>query len=191
MTPPGPRPALVALVLTLQPVSAAFNPVITLVERWAGAIGWAETAALVGAQLVGGVLGSVLANLTFELPAVSIAQHARSGPGVWLGEVVATFGLVLVVFGALRSGRQERVAYAVGGYIAAAYWFTSSTSFANPAVTLAPMFSDSFAGIAPASVLPFLGMQLAGGLVAAPLLRVLYPATAPPPPGARTTGAAA
>src|SRR5204863_6394993 len=120
-------------------------------------------------QLVGGCAGAVLANLMFELDAVSIASTERTGGGVWLGEVVATLGLVLVIFGCLRSQRIETVAYAVGGYIAAAYWFTSSTSFANPAVTIARMLSDTFAGIAPSSVPMFVAMQLVGGAIAAVL----------------------
>jgi glycerol uptake facilitator-like aquaporin len=166
---------LVALIIALQPVSAAFNPIVTLVERWLGSIGWAETGTLIAAQMLGGTLGTVLANLMFELPAVSLAATQRTGPGLWLAEVVATAGLVLVIFGAARSGRKEMIAVAVGAYITAAYWFTSSTSFANPAVTVARMFSDTFAGIAPASVLPFLAMQLVGGLLAAVLIRLLYP----------------
>jgi arsenate reductase len=109
---------------------------------------------------------------------VSISTHDRSSPGLWLGEVVATVGLVLVIFGTIRSGRTDAVAYAVGGYITAAYWFTSSTSFANPAVTVARMFSDTFAGVAPTSVLPFIAMQLAGGVLATVLIRLLYPRAA-------------
>jgi glycerol uptake facilitator-like aquaporin len=111
----------------------------------------------------------------FDLPAVSIAAHERSGFGMWLGEVVATLGLVLVIFGVVRSGRDQLVAFAVGGYITAAYWFTSSTSFANPAVTVSRMFSDTFTGIAPSSVAMFVGMQLVGGALAYGLVRVLYP----------------
>ncbi len=168
---------LVALILALQPVSASFNPVVTLVEGALGRIPLALMAPLVGAQIVGGVLGAVLANLMFELDAVSIASTERSGSGLWLGEVVATLGLVLVVFGSLRTGRPEAVAFAVGGYIAAAYWFTSSTSFANPAVTLARMLSDTFAGIAPSSVPMFLLMQVVGGALALALVRLLYPPT--------------
>lgn len=167
--------ALVALILALQPVSAAFNPVVTLAERALGAVTTAEAASSILAQMVGGILGAVLANLMFELPAVELATTDRLGSGIWLGEIVATAGLVLVVFGAVRSGRAETVAYAVGGYIAAAYWFTSSTSFANPAVTVARMFSDSFAGIAPGSVLPFLLTQLLGGGLGLGLVLVLYP----------------
>lgn len=166
---------LVALIIALQPVSAAFNPVVTLVERWLGVIGWGEAGVLVAAQMIGGTLGTVLANLMFGLPAVSVSAQQRTGPGLWLAEVVATAGLVLVIFGAARSGRKEMIAVAVGAYITAAYWFTSSTSFANPAVAVARMFSDTFAGIAPASVLPFLAMQLAGGILAAGLLLLLYP----------------
>ena len=170
--------ALVALILALQPVSAAFNPVVTLVERVLGALSSADAGALVGAQLVGGVVGAVVANLMFGLDAVSIASRDRSSGGLWLGEVVATFGLLLVIFGTVRSGRGQAVAFAVGGYITAAYWFTSSTSFANPAVTVARMFSDTFAGIAPASVPMFVLMQLVGGALGLALIKFLYPDTA-------------
>jgi glycerol uptake facilitator-like aquaporin len=173
--------ALTALILALQPVSASFNPVVTLVERFLGLVDTATAAAMVSAQLVGGVLGAVLANLMFERDAVSVAATERGGGGVLVAEVVATFGLVLVIFGSLRSSRHETVALAVGAYIAAAYFFTSSTSFANPAVTVARMLSDTFAGIAPASVLPFVAMQVLGGAVAAGAVLLLYPAirTAP------------
>ena len=155
---------LVALILALQPVSASFNPVVTLVERALGLLGTRTAAVLVAAQVVGGVLGAVLANLMFDLDAVAFSTQERTGGGLWLGEVVATLGLVLLVVGCLRGDRPETVAYVVGGYIAAAYWFTSSTSFANPAVTVARMFSDTFAGIAPASAPMFVLMQLLGGL---------------------------
>ena len=167
--------ALTALILALQPVSAAFNPVVTLVERLLGAIGTAETAVLIGVQLAGGIVGCLLANVMFDLHVVTISTHNRSTGGHWVGEVVATLGLLLVIFGAARTGRSHLVAFAVGGYITAAYWFTSSTSFANPAVTVARMFSNSFAGIAPASVLPFVAMQLLGGLLACAVIRLLYP----------------
>jgi glycerol uptake facilitator-like aquaporin len=165
---------LVALILALQPVSASFNPVVTLVERALGLVGTREAAALVGAQVAGGATGAVLANLMFDLDAVSLSSHERSGGGLWLGELVATIGLVVLVFGSLRSGRAESVALVVGGYIAAAYWFTSSTSFANPAVTVARMLSDTFAGIAPASVPMFVLMQLVGGALALGLVRFLF-----------------
>jgi len=167
--------ALAALILALQPVSAAFNPIVTLVERAMGAIGMREAAALVAVQVAGGILGAVVANLMFGLDAVSLSTHRRTGHGVWLGELVATLGLLVVIFGTVRAGRSDRVAFAVGGYILAAYWFTSSTSFANPAVTIARMFSDTFAGIAPASVLVFVMMQLLGGLLGFALIRGLYP----------------
>ncbi|MBV9821079.1 MAG: aquaporin [Actinobacteria bacterium] len=169
--------ALVALILALQPVSAGFNPVVTVLERVLGTISTRDATALVLAQFAGGFLGAVLANLMFDRAAVSLAGHHRSGGGLWLGEVVATIGLLLVVFGTLRSGRSDRVAYAVGGYITAAYWFTSSTSFANPAVTVSRMFSDTFAGIAPSSAPGFVLAQLAGGLLGYGLIRALYPAT--------------
>ncbi|RHW27512.1 aquaporin family protein [Nocardioides immobilis] len=171
--------ALVALILALQPVSAAFNPVVTLVERALGVVDTRDAAALIAGQLVGGSVGAVLANLMFELDAVSIASTERTGAGLWLGEVVATVGLVLVIFGSMRSGRTDTVAYAVGGYITAGYWFTSSTSFANPAVTVARMFSDTFAGIAPSSVAMFVAMQLVGGAIAVGLVRLLYPTADP------------
>ena len=173
--------ALVALILALQPVSAAFNPVVTLVERALGRLGNAETALLVVAQLAGGIAGAVLANLMFDLDAVSISGHDRSGGGILLAEAIATFGLVLLVFGSLRAGRGDTVAFTVGGYIAAAYWFTSSTSFANPAVTVARMLSDTFAGIAPASVPAFVALQFVGGALALVAVRFLYPATAGTP----------
>lgn len=177
--------ALVALILALQPVSAAFNPVVTLVERALGLIATRDAAALIAGQLVGGSVGAVLANLMFELDAVSIASTDRTGAGLWLGEVVATVGLVLVIFGSMRSGRTDTVAYAVGGYITAAYWFTSSTSFANPAVTVARTFSDTFAGIAPSSVAMFVAMQLVGGAIAIGLVRLLYPTADPVPEESR------
>jgi glycerol uptake facilitator-like aquaporin len=167
--------ALVALILALQPVSAAFNPIVTLVERAFGAIGSRTAVVLILAQVVGGVVGAVLANLMFGLSAVSISTQVRSSGGLWLGEVVATLGLVLVIFGTIRSGRSASVAFAVGAYITAAYWFTSSTSFANPAVTIARMFSDTFAGIAPASAPLFVVMQLVGGVAAFGLIELLYP----------------
>ena len=166
---------LVALILALQPISASFNPVVTLVERLVGRVSTGTAAALVGAQVVGGVLGSVVANLMFDLDAVSLSGHDRVGSGQLLGEVVATLGLVVVVFGSLRSARVETVAFAVGGYIAAAYWFTSSTSFANPAVTLARSLTDTFAGIAPGSVAPYVVVQLLGGAAGAVLVLVLHP----------------
>jgi glycerol uptake facilitator-like aquaporin len=165
--------ALTALILALQPVSAAFNPVVTLVERAFGLVTSLDVLVLVGAQIVGACVGAVVANLMFGLDAVSRSTTDRTGGGLLLGEVVATFGLLIVIFGTLRSGRAENVAFAVGGYITAAYFFTSSTSFANPAVTLARTLSDTFAGIAPAAVPMFVLMQLLGGALALGLLLLL------------------
>ena len=160
---------LVALILCFQSVSAAFNPVVTLVGVLRGEVTVRDAVPLVVAQVAGAVAGSVVANLMFELSAVTISQHDRSGSALWLGEVVATFGLVLVI---LRSTTAQ-VPYAVGAWIAAAYWFTSSTSFANPAVSIGRIFSDTFAGIAPASVPMFVLMQLGGAVVATALVRFL------------------
>ncbi|MCH6471798.1 aquaporin [Sinomonas terrae] len=181
--------ALAALIVALQPVSASFNPVVTLVEKGLGLVDWRTAGALIVAQFVGGLLGTVVANLMFGLDAVALSSHARTGPGLWLGEVVATVGLLLVVFGTVRSGRADRVAFAVGGYIAAAYWFTSSTSFANPAVTLARTLTNTFAGIAPASAPWFVVSQLVGGALGFVLVRYLYPLVATPSSDA--SGAAA
>lgn len=166
---------LVALILALQPVSAAFNPVVSLIERFHGLIDTRTCLASVVAQMVGGVVGTVLANLMFDLDAVAISTKDRASSATFLAEVIATIGLMVVIFGAVRTGRTETIAYSVGGYIAAAYWFTSSTSFANPAVTVARMFSDTFAGIAPASAWPFIAAQLLGGVLAVGLISALYP----------------
>jgi glycerol uptake facilitator-like aquaporin len=170
--------ALVALILALQPVSASFNPVVTLVERLRGDLDSTTAAVLSAAQVGGGLVGVVLANLMFELDPVTVAQTERSSPSLWLAEVVATAGLVLVVFGSLRSASTANVAFAVGGYITAAYWFTSSTSFANPAVTVARTLSDTFAGIEPSSAAPFLLAQAAGGLLGWLGVRVLFTTSA-------------
>ncbi|SFC31573.1 Glycerol uptake facilitator (Major Intrinsic Protein Family) [Nocardioides terrae] len=170
---------LVALILALQPVSASFNPVVTLVELALKRVTTTDALVLVAAQVAGGALGSVVANLMFDLDAVGISTHHRRGEGPLIGEVVATVGLVVVVFGSLRSARIETVAIAVGGYIAAAYWFTSSTSFANPAVTLARTLTDTFAGIAPSSVPVFVLMQLIGGALGAGLVLLLHPESHP------------
>lgn len=166
---------LVALILALQPVSAAFNPIVTLIERAYGLVSTVEAAASIVAQIVGGIVGTLLANLMFNLSAFTISMHHRVNGGTFLAEVVATAGLIVIIFGAVRGGRSDRVAYAVGGYITAGYWFTSSTSFANPAVTVARMFSDTFAGIAPASVLPYIAAQFLGGGLALGLMAVLQP----------------
>jgi arsenate reductase len=168
--------ALVAIILALGPVSGAhLNPVITLTDRLFGGIGSAEACLYVLAQFTGAVVGAALANLMFALPALQVATKSRSGGGLWLGEVVATFGLVLVVFGTVRSGRSGAAPFAVGAYIAGAYWFTSSTSFANPAVTVARTLSDTFAGISPASAPAFITAQMLGMLIACATVLLLYP----------------
>ncbi|GAB2754500.1 channel transporter [Terrabacter sp. 28] len=166
---------LVALILALHPVSASFNPVVTVLERALGTLSTRTAVTLVAAQVVGGLIGAVVANLMFDLPAVAVSQHVRSGSGLWLGEVVATMGLVLVVFGTLRGADNSRVAYAVAAYITAAYWFTSSTSFANPAVTLARTVTDTFAGIAPSSAPAFVLAQLLGGALGLGAVALLHP----------------
>ena len=171
--------ALVALILAVGPVSGAhLNPVVSIVDAGFGGLRWREACAYVPAQLAGGALGSVIANVMFDLPAVSISTHGRLSGGHAVGEVVATFGLLLVVFGIVRAGRAATAPFAVGAYITGAYFFTSSTSFANPAVTVARTLSNSFAGIAPASVAGFVGAQLAGGALAMAVIHLLWPRVA-------------
>ena len=168
--------ALVAIILAVGPVSGAhLNPVVTMADRYCGGIDTGTALAYVGAQVAGGALGTVVANLMFDLPAVDWSSTDRSGGGLWLSEVVATFGLLLVVFGVVRSGRAAVAPFAVGAYIGGAYFFTSSTSFANPAVTLARTMTDTFAGIEPASVPAFVVAQLAGTVLAVAVVLVLYP----------------
>jgi glycerol uptake facilitator-like aquaporin len=166
--------ALVAIILALGPVSGAhLNPVVTLAERVAGGITNVEAGVYCGAQVAGA--GAILANLMFSLPAVELSTKARSSGALWLSEVVATFGLLLVILGVARSARPAAAPYAVAAYIGGAYFFTSSTSFANPAVTVARTLSDSFAGIAPASVPAFVTAQIAGAGLAIALARFLVP----------------
>jgi glycerol uptake facilitator-like aquaporin len=184
---------LTALILALGHVSAAFNPVVSIVDHVSGADREASTrqlVAVIAAQVAGGGAGAVVANLMFELPPVALASTTRTGTGVWLGEVVATGGLVLVIAGTSRTGRRETVALAVGGYIAGAYWFTSSTSFANPAVTLARTLSDTFAGVSPASVPGFLLAQAAGGALGYLLAGALFPRPVTHPVAASTPASA-
>jgi len=128
------------------------------------------------AQIVGACAGAVVANVMFGLDAVNVSQHIRSGGSLWLGELVATFGLLMVILGVVRSGRASVAPFAVGGYIAAAYWFTSSTAFANPAVTIGRTLSNTFAGIAPSSVPMFVVFQVLGALTAVLCARFLFPA---------------
>jgi glycerol uptake facilitator-like aquaporin len=168
--------ALVALIWMLGAVSGAhFNPAVTLVDRGFGAITTRDTGLYLVAQVLGGCLGAIVANVMFELPAIDWSTKDRSSAALWLSEVVATAGLVLVIHGCVRSGRANVVAVAVGVWIGGAYFFTSSTSFANPAVTIARTLSDTFAGIAPSSAPMFIVMQLAGAAVAYALIRFLYP----------------
>ena len=167
---------LVALILAFGSVSGAhFNPVVTLADRILGGTSSRDAGVYVIAQIAGACLGAMVANLMFELPAVDVSTHTRSSGGLWLGEAVAAFGLVLVILGVVRSGRSSVAAFAVGGYIVAAYWFTSSTSFANPAVTIARTLSNTFTGIAPASVPMFVVMQVLGALAAVALSFFLFP----------------
>lgn len=167
---------LVALILAFGAVSGAhFNPVVTLAERAFGGMTSREALAYTGAQVAGGCTGAVVANVMFELDPVNLSTHARATGALWFGEVVATFGLLTVVLGVVRSGRAATAPFAVAGYIAAAYWFTSSTSFANPAVTIGRTLSDSFAGIRWSSAPAFVGAQLAGAIAAIALARYLHP----------------
>jgi arsenate reductase len=167
---------LIALIVAFGSVSGAhFNPVVTLADRLFGGIATRDAAVYVGAQVAGGCAGAVIANLMFDLPAVTWSTHTRSSGAQWLGEVVATFGLLVVILGVVRAGRLAAAPFAVGGYIAAAYWFTSSTSFANPAVTVARTLTDTFAGIRPSSAPMFVAAQLAGAAAAIAVARFLFP----------------
>lgn len=167
---------LFAIILMIGAVSGAhLNPVVTLVDAALGGIGWMKAIAYLPAQVAGCVIGTVMANLMFGSSAIALSTHSRASGAHFLAEVVATFGLLLVIFGLERSGRQERTPSAVGAYIGAAYFFTSSTSFANPAITIGRMFSNSFAGIAPASTPVFIAAELVGAMVAVAAIRTLYP----------------
>lgn len=172
---------LAVIILLVGPVSGAhLNPVVSLADWWLGrrrgiGLPLIQVGAYAAAQVAGGVLGAILANLMFDLSAVRWSTHDRSSAHLLLGEVVATAGLVALVFALARSGRGALSAAAIAAYIGSAYFFTSSTSFANPAVTVARTFSDTFAGIAPASVLPFVLAQLVGGAVGVGIVLGLYP----------------
>jgi glycerol uptake facilitator-like aquaporin len=167
--------ALVALILTFGPISGAhLNPVVSIADAIEGGLAWGETPAYVLAQISGGVSGAILANAMFALPLVSASHRARSGPAQLLSEFVATFGLLCVIWGCSRS-RSSVVPFAVGAYITAAYWFAASTSFANPAVTIARSLSDTFSGIQILDVPLFVVAQFAGGIAATLLFRRLIP----------------
>lgn len=168
--------ALTAVILALGPVSGAhLNPAVTLADRAFRGLTNRETVGYVAAQVTGGIAGVVIANLMFDLPAITLSTTARSGSHLWLAEAVATVGLLLVIFGLVRSGKASVAAFAVGGYIAGAYYFTSSTSFANPAVTIARTLSDTFTGIAPASAPGFVVAQVIGVVIAVGFVGWLFP----------------
>jgi len=165
---------LIVLILIFGPLSGAhFNPAVTLAFAWQGELPWAIAALYIAAQIVGGIAGVWAAHLMFELPLWQSSLTVRTGAGQWFAEGVATFGLLLTIFGCVARA-PGAVPYAVGLYITSAYWFTASTSFANPAVTIARSLSDTFAGIAPADVLPFIAAQLAGAALAVTLSRWLW-----------------
>ena len=171
---------LFAIILMFGPVSGGhFNPVVSFVDAAFGGLSWRDATAYLPAQVAGCIGGAVLANLMFALPAVSISAKHRASPAHFLSEIIATLGLMLVILALVRSGRSQSAAAAVGAYIGAAYWFTSSTSFANPAITIGRMFSNTFAGIAPSSVPSFIGAQIVGGVLAVVVIKVLYPAITP------------
>ena len=167
---------LAVLILAFGSVSGAhFNPVITLVDRVFGGVTARQVAVYVPAQLTGGALGAVLANLMFDLSAISIATRERSSTGLWLAEALATFGLVVLIFALVRTPATSQIAFAVGAYITAAYWWSSSTSFANPMIDIARTLSNTFAGIAPASVPMFILMQLVGATAGLLVVWTLFP----------------
>jgi glycerol uptake facilitator-like aquaporin len=171
---------LFAIILMFGPVSGAhFNPVVSFADAAFGGLSWRDAAAYLPAQVAGCVLGAIGANLMFAGAAISMStKHRASGPHA-LSEVIATAGLVLIIFALARSGRLGSAPAAVGAYIGAAYWFTASTSFANPAITIGRMFSDTFAGIAPSSAPVFIAAQAGGGIAGVLIIRFLYPALTP------------
>jgi arsenate reductase len=171
---------LFTIILMVGPVSGGhFNPVVSFVDAAFGGLSWRTAAAYLPAQLGGCIGGAVVANLMFSKAALSISTHHRASGAHLLSEVVATFGLILVIFALVRSGRSRSAPAAVGAYIGAAYFFTSSTSFANPAITVGRMFSNTFAGIAPSSAPSFILAQVAGGVLAFAMIKVLYPGVTP------------
>jgi glycerol uptake facilitator-like aquaporin len=167
---------LFAIILMFGPVSGGhFNPVVSFVDAAFGGLSWRDAAAYLPVQAAGCTGGAMIANLMFALPAVSISTNHRATPGHFLSEIVATLGLMLVIFALARSGRPQATPAAVGAYIGAAYFFTSSTSFANPAIAVGRMFSDTFAGIAPSSVPSFIAAEIVGGALAIGVIKMLYP----------------
>jgi glycerol uptake facilitator-like aquaporin len=171
---------LFAIILMFGPVSGGhFNPVVSFVDAAFGGVSWRDAAAYLPAQVAGCITGAVAANLMFALPAVTLSAKSRVSGAHFLSEIIATLGLILVIFALARSGRARATPAAVGAYIGAAYFFTSSASFANPAITIGRMFSDTFAGIAPASAPSFIGAQVVGGVLAIVVVRTLYPGITP------------
>jgi glycerol uptake facilitator-like aquaporin len=171
---------LFAVILIFGALSGAhFNPVVTFVDAAFGGISWRDAAAYLPAQVGGCISGAIVANVMFSLKAVSISTHHRATGPHFLSEIIATVGLILVIFALARSGKTAYTPAAVGAYITAAYFFTSSTSFANPAITIGRMFSNTFAGIAPSSAPWFIGAQIVGGIAAVGLIRLLYPGITP------------
>ena len=166
---------LVAIISIFGTISADFNPAVTIGAWLLGHRPGRDVITLVVTQVVGGCAGTVVANLMFDLPWAEFSHKVRSGGDLWLAEVVATLGLLLVVFSLMRTGRSAPIPWVVGAYIGGAYYFTSSTSFANPAVTVARSLSDTFAGIEPSSAPMFIVMQIVGVGVAVALLRFLFP----------------
>jgi arsenate reductase len=167
---------LVALIYAFGPVSGAhFNPVVSIADAVLGDFAWRDVPVYAAAQSLGAIAGAVVANLMFDLRAVTWSTHVRASGHLWLAEVVATLGLVTVIFAVARSGRGHVAPVVVGAYIGGAYFFTSSTSFANPAVTIGRAFTDTFAGIKPSNVPAFAVAQLVGGALAIVLIRFLYP----------------
>ncbi len=167
---------LAAIIMMFGPVSGGhFNPVVSFVDAVFGGITWKDAGAYLPAQVAGCVLGAVVANVMFSRAAFELSTKHRASPAHFLSEIIATLGLLLVIFALARSGRSTSAPAAVGAYIGAAYFFTSSTSFANPAITVGRMFSNSFAGIAPSSAPSFIGAQVVGGILAVALIKVLYP----------------
>jgi len=169
--------ALLALILAFAPISGAhFNPVVSVAEAMDGGLPWADAMVYIVAQCSGGILGTICANAMFGLRLISLSRHVRSGPAQLLSEFVAAFGLLCIIWGCSGS---RLAAFAVAAYITAAYWFTASTSFANPAVSVARSLSDTFAGIRPKDVGPFILAQCAGGLGATAFFRWLVPKVTP------------
>jgi len=171
---------LFAIILMFGPVSGGhFTPVVSFVDAAFRGVSWRDAAAYLPAQVAGCIVGAIIANLMFALPAVSLSVNHRATAAHFLSEIIATLGLMLVIFALARSGRSRITPAAVGAYIGAAYFFTSSASFANPAITIGRMFSNTFAGIAPSSAPAYIAAQIVGGILAIGLVRLLYPGITP------------